>query len=278
MAGNSQGPGSRKEASGRHLRPGIATKLARGFDHLDELEARVQAFGAGRPIAIELEEPEPDGFRLARLRVVAAPPVILGVIAGEAIHQFRSSLDHMMSELVWLDHPDHGETPLFPIHTTKSGFDDYVKSARLRHLIRPAHLDAIRELQPYHDLADRPEMLGGYLNAIRAFNNDDKHRVVHAATVAPSRGIQSTRPRLTHPAIDAFDWRVTSGPLRSAALDGAPYFRVRFKPGHEPLAFDLDPLPTIVFIDASRREWSVGLMRSFGTRVAESIARFHETM
>jgi hypothetical protein len=255
------------------VRPSIDAKLNRAFEHMVELEAQTKAFSRTRPVIVELDAPDDDGFHLARLRVVREPPIDLGVTAGEIVHQLRSSLDQLMTELVLRHTGSRGETPLFPIHTTEKGFNEFVKGQRLKDLVAPRHLAMLREVQPYQDL-NRPglSVIVSYLEGINVFDNADKHEVVHPGIVGYGGGVQSTRPRQGDPRIDAFDWQVghaTVPPMET----GVPFFKVRFKPGVSALRFDLDPPPTVEF-HYSRRHWRLDSFRNFGTRVRDLISTF----
>jgi hypothetical protein len=255
------------------VRPSIDAKLNRAFGHMDQLEAEALAFSRTRPVILELDAPDDNGFHLARLRVVREPPIELGVTAGEIVHQLRSSLDHLMTELVLRHTGSRGDTPLFPIHTTERGFKEFVKGQRLKDLVDPRHLAMLREVQPYRDL-NRPglSVIVSYLEGINVFDNADKHEVVHAGIVGYGGGVQWTRPRQDDPRIDAFDWRVghtTVPPMET----GVPFFKVRFKPGVPPLRFDLDPPPTVEF-HHKQRHWRLDLFRHFGKNVRDLVSTF----
>jgi hypothetical protein len=261
------------------VRSSIDAKLKRAFEHMDELDALAEAFSRSRPVILELDPPGDGGFQIARLRVVREPPIELGVVAGEIVHQLRSSLDHLMTELVLIRTGTRGDTPLFPIYSTKKGFDDFVKGTRLRRLIEPGHFELLDAVQPFHDL-DRPglSVIVSYLEGINAFDNADKHEVVHPAIVGygggdgRGGGIQWTRPRQDDPRIDAFDWRVghtTIPPMET----GIAFFKVRFKPGVAGIRFDLDPPGSVEFHD-KQRHWRLDSFRNFGNRVAAHVSTF----
>ena len=255
------------------VRPSIEAKLSRAFEHMDELETAAQAFSRTRPVTLELDPPRDDGFQIARLRVVREPPIRLGVVAGEVVHQLRSTLDHLMTELVLIHTGTRGETPLFPIYLSEKGFNDFVKGAQLKGVIQAKHLEMLREVQPYHDLA-RPGsgVVTSFLEGINAFDNADKHEVVHPAVVGYGTGVQWTRPRHDDPRIDEFDWRVGHASIPPMET-GVPFFKVRIKPGEPPLRFELDPLPTVEF-HHMHRHWRLDLFRHFGKNVRDLVSTF----
>jgi hypothetical protein len=255
------------------VKPSIDAKLNRAFEHMDELEAATQAFARTQPVTLELDPPGDDGFQIARLRVVREPPIGLGVVAGEVVHQLRSTLDHLMTELVLMHTGTRGDTPLFPIYLSEKGFNDFVKGARLKVLLEAKHLEMLREVQPFHDLT-RPGSgaVTSYLEGINAFDNADKHEVVHPAVVGYGGGVQSTRPRQDDPRIDELDWHVGHASVPPMET-GVPFFKVRFKPGVPPLHFNLDPLPTVEF-HHKHRHWRLDLFRHFGKNVRDLVSAF----
>ena len=184
-----------------------------------------------------------------------------------------------MTALVWLDHPGQDKTPGFPLYMLKADYEKWVKDERAERLLRPVHLEMVRELQPYVDLAKLPPARGGILNALRNFDNMNKHQVVHVAYAMGSAGIQTTRPELRgHPAVESHDWHVGEDRSPLFIVDGDPYVRVRFRPGVAIPTFVRAPHPTIAFGEEKGQHWDVRLMRNFGGQVARLIDRFYDTM
>src|SRR5207249_2036789 len=105
---------------------GIVCKLDRGFEHLVEVECEVAAFLDSKPWHIAFEDDPEPGWTLARFAVEREPPLQLSVIAGEAVAQFHSSLDHLMTELAILRRPQlrfrPDRSPNFPIYPRPGEF------------------------------------------------------------------------------------------------------------------------------------------------------------
>ena len=134
-----------------------------------------------------------------------------GVILGEIVHNWRSSLDHLLWQLVLLDTGKDGTTEhQFPIASsggqywskTKDGekLRDSLRERRLKGLTA-THKTEIDRLQPYR--TNEPGKLES-LEALREMSNHDKHRLLHtillAVDVRPKDGFHF----VTNP--DAGDW------------------------------------------------------------------------
>jgi hypothetical protein len=118
-----------------------------------------------------------------------------GVILGDAMHNLRSALDHLVWQLVLLDTGKDGTSQhQFPICSTGAGYwsitKDGAPSMRDKRLkgITAAHRAIIDEAQPYRRKADGRVPV---LEALRDFSNHDKHRLIHTALSAVDIGPNS---------------------------------------------------------------------------------------
>ncbi len=121
--------------------------------------------------------PEYDPSR--RMVVVRAsyrePPVLWSQLAGDALHNFRSSLDALVFCLAvknkgQLNKREEGALA-FPCYKTPESFKKNAPS-KIGALDRRAQL-AIERLQPYHPSGNR---FGSPLEALTTLDNIDKHR------------------------------------------------------------------------------------------------------
>lgn len=106
----------------------------------------------------------------------------LPIIAGDIIHNLRSTFDHIIWQLVLRDGQEPGDWSVFPIYESKTVFLQEVKFRKNRR--KPSALNGItvdgdawtiiEETQPYH--IPIPE--GTHLALIRRFSNIDKHRTL----------------------------------------------------------------------------------------------------
>jgi hypothetical protein len=159
---------------------GIRRKLQRAIDHLDELDKRASDFLATEPYRLTNEFDPADECYVTRFRIEREPPIDLGIVAGEAIQQFRSTLDHLALRLARLHRPTV-DTATFPIYTdrkvytTKLGAKNRSPQDVCRRTFRPEDLTRIEGMQPY--LHAVPANSG--LAILQRLSNVDKHAVIH---------------------------------------------------------------------------------------------------
>jgi len=158
---------------------GIELKLKRAKHHVLDIDARIRSSRSASPYGIVPEEDPQAGEIAFKL----ACPVIeldeIGLIAGESVHQLRSSLDHLAWQLVLAKGGTPDESTQFPIYKSppkkKSKFSGMVKG------IDPKAINLINALQPYQSGNDD-------LWRLQALDNFSKHRLLfvllYAATNA----------------------------------------------------------------------------------------------
>lgn len=136
--------------------------------------------------------------------------LLWGVIFGDAIHNLRSALDHLVWQLVLLN----GKTPSganqFPICDTganywSAGWKDGKKTPSTREWrlegVSDAHKALIDEMQPYRTRV--PPRTTRALSALRDLSNYDKHRLVHLTAFAVDLQSQEALDNLLVPNADA---------------------------------------------------------------------------
>lgn len=132
-----------------------------------------------------------DGWQVLRFRVREEPPIQLGLILGDFIHNLRSALDNLVCQLAQLSSREGCERTQFPICDSPELFAHELKRDRLAGL-RGEHVAAIEGLQPFPG-RDTPTQKA--LVAIRDFDNFDKHRAIHASLAALDPRPESLRGR-----------------------------------------------------------------------------------
>jgi hypothetical protein len=168
---------------------GVYAKLNRGFDHLEELQRDTVTFFASHPYSV-VDTRDPDTrWHSVIYRVHADPPLELGVIAGDALNQFRGALDHLLTEAARLRKPSTRSVN-FPASLTPNEFTGAPANGRrsieavLRANLRPEHLAIVKRHQPFEQArGESPRSMP--LAALAHLNNVDKHEVVHVAYGTP---------------------------------------------------------------------------------------------
>jgi hypothetical protein len=139
------------------------SKLERAKHHVDELAGALDAYRNSEPATVHIE-PEPQGVTLV-LRW-AEHPLEHFAILGDAIHNLRTSLDLMASELARINKKSDGDV-YFPIADAESTLPKAIE----KKCFAKAGQDAVAlllTLKPYR---------GGnaYLRALHEMDIQDKH-------------------------------------------------------------------------------------------------------
>lgn len=161
----------------------VQLKLDRAAHHLEALNSGIQEFFASNPYEARRDVEHGGTHHVIRWVRYTDPPPTLGLIAGEAIHNMRSSLDHMVVVLAKAGAIAAGveltkaeERGLqFPITDHPQEFRKQV-GRRLKHVTTMAR-DFIEGRQPYqvHFSAEYP------LRVVSELDNADKHRALTTA-------------------------------------------------------------------------------------------------
>lgn len=256
----------------RHPMAGVTAKLDRGHHHVRELDCEIGAFFDEHPYRIAPEADTEAGWHLARFRIDQDPPIELSVIAGEALGQFRSALDLLMTQLLGVG-PKAAVTRNFPIFDPGEFFTATAPGRKppcewWRESLRPEHFAVIERLQP-RELEQRDGQISEIeaLARIRWFTDFDKHELVAPVIYGP-QGFGVGRD----PNIAGFDWIFVPG---NVLHDKAKLYRVAF--------VDESKMEMPEFLTVSLNfghgeyPWlTAGTVRACGERVSEIIAELRE--
>ena len=147
---------------------GIRTKIARAHEHCSALDDEIRSFINSKPYRISYEfNPE---NREHMWKLVTDPPTIpsrIHAIIGDALYNWRSSLDHVVWQLVLANGGQPDLRTEFPIFIDLDKFERESKR-KLRGVSETAK-SFIARVQPCY---------GGYeiLWALQELSNMDKHR------------------------------------------------------------------------------------------------------
>jgi hypothetical protein len=148
---------------------GPKLKLERAKSHIDDLVAAIERFYETNPYdGIVQDNPETNRRELTVTRADSLPDE-LAVICGDAVHNLRSALDHLIWQLIVANSRKPNENAAFPIWRSESKF----KSGRpgyAKGISKPA-LDVLYALKPYKGGNDA-------LWLIHKLDIVDKHRLL----------------------------------------------------------------------------------------------------
>ncbi|MBI4261368.1 MAG: hypothetical protein HY658_12475, partial [Actinobacteria bacterium] len=123
----------------------------------------------------------PEGFEAAGVAHHRVPGV-LSLVLGDALHNYRSALDHLVFQLALMgrDGGDAPEGTQFVIRDTPEAFEK-AKARGYLDGVAQQHQDMIESVQPYRSADPALHPLG----LLRDLSNVDKHRIIHLFEVAP---------------------------------------------------------------------------------------------
>lgn len=157
----------------------IRLKVKRATEHFNNFKAALNigdsAIGPPRTQGIHLQ----DDWTLKYSTDSPVPGPEAGIILGDAIHQLRSALDHLICALVVRTHNRLKCTDVnFPIHKTAKEFADNwrISQGVLEALIGSSELAQVELSQPYKRNPTNP--IRDPLYILGQLDNIDKHRIV----------------------------------------------------------------------------------------------------
>lgn len=150
----------------------VTSKIRRAKEHVAEAERRILAFVASKPIGVTAKRNPQTRQLIYSVSRCDEIPESLALVAGDAIQNLVSALDHLAFQLVCKDTGDKPPRPkkvYFPIGEGASGYEALIGN-RMQGARRPT-IEAIAALNPYRGGNDLFWML-------QSLNNVDKHRTL----------------------------------------------------------------------------------------------------
>jgi hypothetical protein len=167
---------------------GIEAKIDRAIASVNQLDREISLFTKRAPFTVRVDKEATNGGHVGRLvalknPAVGEPDTSLVLLAGEILYQLRSSLDHLVHQLVILSGNEEtlkdSRRHQFPIFETAAGFDD--RALRMIEGVSEEIAEIVRRLQPFAHLPDHPR--DDMLWILQDLNNTDKHRLIPVAVV-----------------------------------------------------------------------------------------------
>ena len=168
-------------------RAGIEARVERAGVLLDELELISESFLAEQQrLVVEAQE----GDRRVGIYTgkTGLAPAEFAVRAGEIAHNLRSSLDHLVWQLVSTNGQKPNRGNAYPIGKDAQEYDK-IEQSWLRG-VPQAVREIIRRKQPWS-----PPGSGSYLWPLHCMSNEDKHRHLQMVAVIPNSLLYRELPR-----------------------------------------------------------------------------------
>lgn len=181
---------------------GCLEKLARASEHRDLLDHELRLFMDSDPYRGVGKVEKKSPWYVFRIDAVREPPMRIGVILGEYVHQIRSSFDHFAWALATLK--SSGKKPKsvvsFPIDTNPTKFQE-AALYRLHGHVEPGWVAIIEAIQPYnardHSLAVLKDLWNRDKHQVVIPVPDPEFRTLNAAQYLPkANSCTITEPRL----------------------------------------------------------------------------------
>jgi hypothetical protein len=154
----------------------IRSKIERAKKHIHDLETCIDDLRRNDLYKITTESDPRTGEKVYGICLQAAPAEV-SLIIGDAVHNLRSSLDHLVWQLVLAAGNSPDEQTMFPIQKSASTYKS--KSPRKIQGVDSVAKSLINSLNPYQGGNDD-------LWAIHELDITDKHRLLLVASTAMS--------------------------------------------------------------------------------------------
>jgi hypothetical protein len=167
---------------------GVAAKLRRAEAHLAQFGLVVEEFLASEPFAAVRTVSSDGRSHVVEWTRTAPIPDDIPLLAGDAVHNLRSALDHLAvalerSSAVLAGHPltpAQERRPQFPVARSEGEFEEQMN--RFRHL-SPATIEVLKAFQPFVITPAQPEQ--SFLWQVSDLDNLDKHRMLAPVPISP---------------------------------------------------------------------------------------------
>jgi hypothetical protein len=173
-------------------RLGSTLKFQRAYQHFVNTEAAVSEFLASKPYRISRDEESELGKLRFWVTLLEEPPPVISLVAGDAIHNMRSSLDHIIFERSSKKMVDPKRTA-FPVQTTEDDWDKRNKHGALQttsgkyqvRYLPDAAQTLVHNLQPCpRPEIFKPDMFGPNRKRLKQLHDFDiahKHKSLNVA-------------------------------------------------------------------------------------------------
>lgn len=176
-------------------------KIDRAQFHISDLEGQFSAFIARKPHRFGIKHDAATGQQFVQIRFVEPVPSTFAVVVGDAVHNLRCSLDHMLWALIGWDNGTQDKHLKFPFRNNRENYKAACGGFKTPSAWIPGFLEKFEAF---------PRGRGQVFCALNDLDNIDKHRA-----------IQPLLRATTHPTFTVY--REGAGPIRmgSNAFIGA---------------------------------------------------------
>jgi hypothetical protein len=177
----------------RHPLDGVWAKLRRGDEHVRAYRrAEAGTFRRKKPpsVGLRLYFDDNDSTCVVMTARVDELPLRLGVLVGDAVHNYRSALDQLVFELAFMGSQGGTRPPglslektMFPGSETRANFESGNVQTRLLAGLTQKHRAYLKRFQPYRGRKLPPPHP---ISRLMDLSNDDKHRLTQPVLICPT--------------------------------------------------------------------------------------------
>lgn len=222
---------------------GPRSKVDRAKEHIGDLESTIERFFESDPYKISIKDNPQSGKREWVVTEVADLPTSLALITGDAVHNLKSALDHLIWQLVIANggKPDEMRTE-FPIWGSEAKFEAG-KPGNAKGISEGA-LKVLYGLKPYKggnaalwllsrlDIIDKHRLVLAVGTAYESLQYNIGARVRAKANDAPGQEWLAKVPDVILPILPEGKYPVEPGvPVFSAPLEDESHDDVKFRFG-----------------------------------------------
>lgn len=267
-----------------HPLDGCQAKLDRAREHIEALRAAEHDYFGGdeRPFNVDRHFDPSTNLYYFIGRVTQAPPLRLGVILGDIVHDLRSALDHLVWQLVLAagNDPEREPWPMFVVCSQRAAWDK-ARDTR-KGLLRAISAEAaarIRRVQPFVTHPSNPALAP--LHRLHNLWNHDKHRLVtptaaalgavHGGVAFVRSPVNSEQMKLTP--VQDVDAMHEPETFTGVPIDGQPIVQVRISPSGPNPVIELagSAIGGLAFDDCAPVNYTIAEM---GTQVDDIVSDF----
>jgi len=123
-------------------------KIERSKQHTRDFEIALKAFRDTNPYGFRIDDDLQTGDKIHRIAIRSQTPDSLSLIVGDAVHNLRSALDHLVWQLVEANGQKPTDRTMFPISKDAATY----KTAKIRKIqgISAAAENLIDTIKPYN--------------------------------------------------------------------------------------------------------------------------------
>ena len=126
---------------------GVRAKIKRAKEHINQAETAIQRFKVADPYEIRIEIDRSLNTEFHRVFFRSSIPDVVPLAIGDAIHNLRSSLDHLICRLIESNGQQFGTNTYFPIC---KGASEYIRESPRKIKGVSSHVESlIASFKPY---------------------------------------------------------------------------------------------------------------------------------